>query len=126
MNIQSYRSHLATTSLSLDRTRELRANDTDGYALEAQPDKSQGRPTKSTGSKPIARFTACPTCVHPRPQVPVARAYARHDQTSNLKTTFSCPEKEQLASCLCSVWTFVATSTVTDAAQLLHNDRDTS
>jgi hypothetical protein len=27
---------------------------------------------------------------------------------------------------LCSVWTFVATSTVTDAGQLLHNDRDTS
>jgi hypothetical protein len=36
-------------------------DDTYGFALEAHPGKSQGRPPTNTGSKPIERTTACPT-----------------------------------------------------------------
>jgi hypothetical protein len=54
MNIQRYRSHLAL--LAVDDDGENRwANDIDGSALAAQPGKSQGRPLKSPGSKPIAQ-----------------------------------------------------------------------
>jgi hypothetical protein len=53
-------------------TGELRANDNDGFALEAQPGKSQGRPTKSTGSKPIAQ-TGLPNMRSPKAPVLVAR-----------------------------------------------------
>jgi hypothetical protein len=49
------------------------ANDTDGFALKAQPDKSQGRPLKSTGSKPIAQ-TGLPNMRSPKAPVPVTRA----------------------------------------------------
>ena len=38
----------------------LGRNDTYGYALTAQPDKSQGRPTTNTGSQPQRARTACP------------------------------------------------------------------
>jgi hypothetical protein len=57
MNIQPNRSHHNTSNASrVNTTGELRANDTDGFALEAQPGKSQGRPLTSTGSKPIAQI----------------------------------------------------------------------
>ena len=42
------------------------ANDIDGSVLAAQPGKSQGRPLKSSGSKPIVQQTACPACVLPK------------------------------------------------------------
>ena len=54
MDIQRYRSH--SLLLAVDRLGENRwANDIDGSALAAQPGKSQGRPLKSPGSKPIAQ-----------------------------------------------------------------------
>ena len=49
------------------------ANDIDGSALAAQPGKSQGRPLKSPGSKPIVQ-TGLPSLRSPRkPLVPVRR-----------------------------------------------------
>src|SRR4051794_32450325 len=54
MDIQRYRSH--SLLLAVDDIGEKRwANDIDGSALAAQPGKSQGRPLKSPGSKPIAQ-----------------------------------------------------------------------
>jgi hypothetical protein len=54
MDIQRYRSH--SVLLAVDGFGENRwANDIDGSALAAQPGKSQGRPQKSPGSKPIAQ-----------------------------------------------------------------------
>ena len=54
MDIQRYRSH--STPPRRRRLGENRwANDIDGSALAAQPGKSQGRPLKSPGSKPIAQ-----------------------------------------------------------------------
>jgi hypothetical protein len=49
MHVQPDRSHTAT-SHSARQTGDVWANDTDGSALPAQPDKSQGRPPKSPGS----------------------------------------------------------------------------
>jgi hypothetical protein len=40
----------------VNETGELRANDTDGFVLKAQPGKSQRRPLTSSGSKPIAQI----------------------------------------------------------------------
>jgi len=55
MDIQRYRSH-SIPFLAVADWRENRwANDIDGSALAAQPGKSQGRPLKSPGSKPIAQ-----------------------------------------------------------------------
>jgi hypothetical protein len=53
VNIQRHRAHLI---LLASTTQENRwANDIDGSALAAQPGKSQGRPLKSPGSKPIVQ-----------------------------------------------------------------------
>jgi hypothetical protein len=41
------------------------ANDIDGSALAAQPGKSQGRPLKSSGSKPIVRLIGLPSLRSP-------------------------------------------------------------
>jgi len=50
VDVQRDRSHVA----SFDCVAETqRANDTDGFVLAAQPDKSQGRPLSSSGSRPI-------------------------------------------------------------------------
>ena len=57
MDIQPDRSHPNTSTSSSQNQENKWANDTDGFALEAQPDKSQGRPLKSTDSKPIG---GCP------------------------------------------------------------------
>ncbi len=54
MHIQRYRSH-PSPSLDVDMGENWWANDIDGSALAAQPGKSQGRPLKSPGSKPIAQ-----------------------------------------------------------------------
>jgi hypothetical protein len=56
--------HPVLPSLSLPREHR-RANDTYGSALAAQPGESQGRPCTNSGSQPIERSPACPTCVAP-------------------------------------------------------------
>jgi hypothetical protein len=50
-------------------TGEPRANDNDGYALAAQSGKSQGRPPKSPGSKPIVQ-NGLPSCALPESPYP--------------------------------------------------------
>ena len=68
----------ATALTSPTRRRQFEqenrwANDIDGSALAAQPGKSQGRPLKSPGSKPIVQ-TGLPSLRSPRkPLVPVRR-----------------------------------------------------
>jgi hypothetical protein len=63
-----------TPSSCLSTTNGNRwANDIDGSALAAQPGKSQGRPPKSPGSKPIVQ-NGLPNLAFPRkPLVPVHR-----------------------------------------------------
>src|SRR4029453_2569815 len=46
----------------------LGRNDTYGYALAAQPDQSQGRPTTNTGSQPTEQERPAHTC---SPKAPV-------------------------------------------------------
>src|SRR3954454_3232653 len=48
-----------------DVSGEPWANDTDGYALVAQPGQWQGRPPISPGSNTHRRIAACPRCVLP-------------------------------------------------------------
>jgi hypothetical protein len=55
MDIQRNRSHSLLLPLVIDTAENRWANDIDGSALAAQPGKSQGRPQKSPGSKPIAQ-----------------------------------------------------------------------
>jgi hypothetical protein len=55
MDIQRYRSHPFAPPIVIDTAENRWANDIDGSALAAQPGKSQGRPQKSPGSKPIAQ-----------------------------------------------------------------------
>src|SRR4051794_6662683 len=50
---------------SNDVSGELWANDTDGYALVAQPGQSQGRPPKSSGSTAPSTFDGLPTLRSP-------------------------------------------------------------
>ncbi|HYM54380.1 MAG TPA: hypothetical protein VES97_03400, partial [Solirubrobacteraceae bacterium] len=47
VHIQPDSSHHTLPCTQLNKTGDAWANDTDGSALEAQPDKSQGRPPKS-------------------------------------------------------------------------------
>src|SRR3954453_18456792 len=54
MHIQRYRSHLVLLAVGDERENRW-ANDIDGSALAAQPGKSQGRPLKRPGSKPIVQ-----------------------------------------------------------------------
>jgi len=74
-------------------TQENRwANDIDGSALAAQPGKSQGRPLKRPGSKPIVQ-TGLPSLRSPRrPLVPVGRTYVDDRTTLSLQSAVSCPE----------------------------------
>jgi hypothetical protein len=72
MNIQRYRSHLVLLAVG-DESENRWANDIDGSALAAQPGKSQERPLKSPGSKPIVQ-NGLPNLRSPRkPLVPVSR-----------------------------------------------------
>jgi hypothetical protein len=72
MDIQRYRSHLVLLAVG-DEWENRWANDIDGSALAAQPGKSQGRPLKSSGSKPIVQ-NGLPNLRSPRkPLVPVNR-----------------------------------------------------
>src|SRR5664279_5184295 len=50
----------------------LGRNDTYGYALTAQPDQSQGRPTTNTGSQPTVQERPAHTC-SPKAPVPDGR-----------------------------------------------------
>ena len=50
----------------------LGRNDTYGYALAAQPDQSQGRPTTNTGSQPTEQERPAHTC-SPKAPVPDGR-----------------------------------------------------
>ena len=54
----------------------LGRNDTYGYALAAQPDKSQGRPTTNTGSQPTEQERPAHTC-SPKTPVPDGRTVAQ-------------------------------------------------
>jgi len=72
MHIQRYRPHVPSSPSSIEQENRW-ANDIDGSALAAQPGKSQGRPLKSPGSKPIVQ-TGLPSLRSPRkPLVPVRR-----------------------------------------------------
>jgi hypothetical protein len=51
VDVQGDRSHIA--SFGMLWRRRSGQNDTDGSVLAAQPDKSQGRPLSSSGSRPI-------------------------------------------------------------------------
>jgi hypothetical protein len=46
----------------IDKGGPLGQNDTYGYALAAQPDQSQGRPTTNTGSQPTEQERPAHTC----------------------------------------------------------------
>ena len=52
----------------IDKGEPLGRNDTYGYALAAQPDQSQGRPTTNTGSQPTEQERPAHTC---SPKAPV-------------------------------------------------------
>jgi hypothetical protein len=56
------------------------ANDTYGSALAAQPGESQGRPCTNSGSQPIERSPACPTCVCSR--MPLSRTVAPYSSAN--------------------------------------------
>jgi hypothetical protein len=72
MHIQRYRPHLVLLAVG-DEWQNRWANDIDGSALAAQPGKSQGRPQKLPGSKPIVQ-NGLPNLRSPRkPLVPVSR-----------------------------------------------------
>jgi hypothetical protein len=57
-----------------------RANDTYGSALAAHPGESQGRPCTNSGSQPIERSPACPTCVCSR--MPLSRTVAPYSSAN--------------------------------------------
>jgi hypothetical protein len=52
----------------IDKGEPLGRNDTYGYALTTQPDRSQGRPTTNTGSQPTEQERPAHTC---SPKAPV-------------------------------------------------------
>jgi hypothetical protein len=54
VDIERHCSHLILLAV-VDSGENRWANDIDGSALAAQPGKSQGRPLKSPGSKPIVQ-----------------------------------------------------------------------
>ena len=93
MNIQTDRSHHQPPSSTHDGRENRWANDTDGFALAAQPGKSQGRPMKSPGSKPIVAKNGLPIMRSPRE--PLSRsldANPRPDD-SNSRAQFHAPTK---------------------------------
>src|SRR4029077_3154717 len=54
--------HCCSPSLIDSSGEPLGRNDTYGYALAAQPDQSQGRPTTNTGSQPSVQERPAHTC----------------------------------------------------------------
>jgi hypothetical protein len=73
MHIQPDRSHHTLPPLAEHNRENKWANDTDGFALEAQPGQSQERPLKSRARSP-SRKNALPNMRSPKTPVPVARA----------------------------------------------------
>jgi len=63
----------------------LGRNDTYGYALAAQPDKSQGRPTTNTGSQPSVQ-NGLPTRVPRRPLFRTVAPYAQPGRQASRTT----------------------------------------
>jgi hypothetical protein len=54
--------HTALPSARAERWGTAGRNDTYGYALTAQPDQSQGRPTTNMGSQPTEQERPARTC----------------------------------------------------------------
>src|SRR3954465_3093090 len=100
MHIQRYRSH--SVLLAVADTRENRwANDIDGSALAAQPGKSQGRPQKSPGSKPIAQ-NGLPSLRSPEGPCPSRPTLSRPpDDTSALTEQFHAANQSSADSAEC-------------------------
>jgi hypothetical protein len=73
MHVQPNRPHHRLPRLARQGRETQWANDTDGSALEAQPDKSQGRPPKSPGSNAHRPRTGLPNMRSPKAPVPVTR-----------------------------------------------------
>ena len=85
-------------ALGSNRTGEQWANDTDGFALEAQPGKSQGRPLKSPGSNSPSRKTGLPNMRSPRR--PLSRSpdpSPAGTRTTALKRHSHAPKSERVA-----------------------------
>jgi hypothetical protein len=71
------------------------ANDTDGSALAAQPDKSQGRPPKSPGSNAHRPRIGLPTMRSPREPLSRSPNPNGPSQNNNPREPFSCPEARE-------------------------------
>ena len=84
------RSHFSLLRSSNNERENRGHNDNDGYALAAQSGKSQGRPPKSTGSKPIVQ-NGLPSYVLPESPYPDRRTVSP-DPDGALTRSFSCPE----------------------------------
>jgi len=78
----------------VNETGELRANDTDGFVLKAQPGKSQRRPLKSSGSKPIAQI-GLPNMRSPKAPEPSRPSLNPHQPDQQPQHDILMPEKEQ-------------------------------
>jgi hypothetical protein len=81
MDIQRYRSHPDLLTVN-DDAENWWANDIDGSALAAQPGKSQGRPLKSPGSKPIAQ-NGLPSLRSPKGPCPSRPNLSRRPDDTN-------------------------------------------
>ena len=70
MHVQPDRPHHRAPPSLARQTGDRWANDTDGFALAAQPGQSQGRPPKSRARSPSSQEPACPACVLPESPCP--------------------------------------------------------
>src|SRR5215213_2869537 len=92
VHIQRDCSHLSLLAVGDDGENRW-ANDIDGSALTAQPGKSQGRPLKSPGSKPIVQ-TGLPNLRSPKgPSSQSAEPKPTPGRHTGLHGEVSCPEK---------------------------------
>jgi hypothetical protein len=87
MDIQRYRSHSLLLPVD-DDGENWWANDIDGSALTAQPGKSQGRPLKSPGSKPIAQNVPAQPAFSRRPLSQSTEPKPPTDDTDTFKAQF--------------------------------------
>ena len=78
MNVQADEPQADLLTLDTRCGRQAGKNDTDGFGLAAQPDQSQGRPSITVGSQPIARIAACPYLRSP--EEPLFRSRGRYDR----------------------------------------------
>src|SRR3954453_4280736 len=92
MHIQRYRSHLVLLAV-VDFGENRWTNDIDGSALAAQPGKSQGRPLKRPGSKPIVQ-NGLPNLRSPEGPCPSRPTLGRQpDDTGAFKEQFHAPRR---------------------------------